>query len=96
MLIFQPHKTPAGWPAEVRPELPLKFDLVPRNEHAEQEQECNYLEQVHRNVYTEPTPMNEEVLEPELKTPLVKAPPMLQGPEPESTYEPIGGMEELE
>ena len=64
VLIFQSHKTPAGWAAGARPELPLKPDLVSKNEYAEPEWECNYLEPVQRNAYTEPIPVNKEVSEP--------------------------------
>ena len=41
VLIFKSCKTQAGWPVGIRPELPLKLDLVPINGYAEPEPECN-------------------------------------------------------
>ena len=92
VLLFQSHRPPAGWPADIRPKLPPKLDLVPNNKYAEQEQECEYLEPVQRHVYTEPTPIDEQESEPEPKTPLVMVSAKQQEPEPENAYEPIRGM----
>ena len=82
VLMFQLHKCPACWSA----------DLVPSNGYGEeQDQECEYIELVQRHVYMEPTPR--EDLEAEPKIPVATVPIEL---EIENAYEPIRGMEELE
>ena len=97
VLHFQSHRPPAGWPAGVRLKFSLKPDLASKIKCAEQEQECEYLEQVQRHVYTEPTPMDDEQeSESALKMPLVMVPSKPQKPEPDNAFEPIRGMEELE
>ena len=93
VLMLEPRKCPAGWPAGVRSDLPSKLDHL-KNRNAQPEEECEYLEPVQRHVSTEPTPMEESEVEPEIHVTTV--PTEQPDTDVEGAYEPVGSMEELE